>query len=151
LRDQLQRLDPALVHEFQRHFSNRWNDHLDDCHGACVLRRPELATIVADGLRYFDGERYDLTDFVVMPNHVHVLAAIPDEQSMLAQCDSWKRFTATQINRVLKRRGRFWQQDDFDHLVRSLEQFEYLRRYIAENPERARLKPGEYMHFSKPM
>jgi type I restriction enzyme R subunit len=114
-----------------------------------VLLRPELARIVADSLRHFDGDRYDLTDFVVMANHVHVLVAFHDEQSLLAQCESWKRFTATRINQVLKRQGRFWQQDDFDHLVRSLEQFNHLRRYIAENPERANLKADEYLHFSK--
>jgi putative transposase len=150
-RDQLQRLDPTLVHEFQRLFSSRWNEHLDACHGACVLRRPELARIVADSLRHFDGDRYDLTDFVVMPNHVHVLVAFPDEAALLEHCVSWKRFTATRINQVLKRKGRFWQQDEFDHLVRSLEQFNHVRRYIAENPTRANLRPGEYVHFSKAM
>jgi putative transposase len=69
---------------------------------------------------------------------------------MLAQCESWKHFTATRINRVLGRKGRFWQQDGFDHLVRSVEQFDYLRRYVAENPSRAGLGPGEYLHESKP-
>ena len=84
-----------------------------------------------------------------MPNHVHVLAAFPDEESMLKQCESWKHFTAMQINRQLGRKGRFWQQDGFDHLVRSERQFEHLRRYIAENPTRAGLQPGEYLHESK--
>jgi len=82
------------------------------------------------------------TDFVVMPNHVHLLAAFPDEGSMLAQCESWKHYTATKINRFLGRSSRFWQQDGFDHLVRSVEQFEYLRAYIADNPRRAHLPPA---------
>ena len=150
-RDQLQSLVPTLVQEFQRRFADRWNENLDQCHGACVLRRPKLAKLVADSLPHFDGDRYELTDFVVMPNHVHVLAAFPDAASMLAQCDSWKHFTASRLNRVLERQGRLWQQDDFDHLVRSLEQFDYLRRYIAENPKRANLRTGEYVHLSKPM
>ncbi|MBA3484634.1 MAG: transposase [Pirellulales bacterium] len=150
-RDQLHSLDPAVVREFQRHFSDRWNEDLDQCHGACILRQPKLAQIVADSLLHFDGQRYDLTDFVVMPNHVHVLAAFPDEESMLTQCDSWKHFASTQINRELGRRGRLWQQDDFDHLVRSSDHFDYFRRYIAENPRRANLKPGDYLHMSKPL
>jgi putative transposase len=114
-----------------------------------VLRRPELSAIVAESLLKFDGERYELTDFVVMPNHVHVLAAFPDEDSMLRQCDSWKHFTGREIHRTLGRRGKFWQQDGFDHLVRSIEQFTHLRRYIAENPRKARLRPDEYRHYSK--
>jgi type I restriction enzyme R subunit len=114
-----------------------------------VLRRPELSQIVADSLCHFDGDRYELTDFVVMPNHVHLLVAFPDEESLLKQCESWKHFTATQINRRLGRKGRFWQQDGFDHLVRTPERFEELRHYIADNPKRARLGPGEYIHYSK--
>jgi type I restriction enzyme R subunit len=149
LREQLKSLGPALLREFQIKFSNRWNDRLDECHGACVLRRPEHSQIVADSLQYFDGERYDLADFVVMPNHVHVLAAFPDEDAMIQQCESWKHFTATNINRALQRRGRFWQADDFDHLVRSVEQFERLRQYICDNPTRAKLRPHEYRHYSK--
>jgi type I restriction enzyme R subunit len=149
LLSRLRATEPEVYGQFQEFCSNRWHDHLDACHGACVLKRPELSQIVANCLLHFDGDRYDLADFVVMPNHVHVLAAFPDEEAMLQQCDSWKHFTATKINRELGASGRFWQQDDFDHLVRSLEQFEYLRRYIAENPHRANLRPGEFRHYSK--
>lgn len=38
-----------------------------------MLEDPANAKIVADALRHFDGERYELASFVVMPNHVHVL------------------------------------------------------------------------------
>jgi type I restriction enzyme R subunit len=89
-----------------------------------------------------------MTDFVVMPNHVHVLVAFPDITSMLKQCTSWKMYSATQINRRMKRTGRFWQQDSFDHLVRSPEQFDFLRKYIRENPHKARLAANTYRHYS---
>jgi putative transposase len=109
-RAQLQQLSAALRREFHTLISNRWNECLDACHGECLLRQPANAKIVADSLLHFDGDRYDLTDFVVMPNHVHVLAAFPDEESMLPQCDGWKHFTAAEINRATGCRGRFWQQ-----------------------------------------
>jgi putative transposase len=150
-RRRLERLEAALILEFRQFIADRWNDHLDACHGECVLRRRALAEIVADSLRHFDGDRYELTDFVIMPNHVHLLAAFPSEDAMLAQCESWKRFTATKIHRAASGKGRFWQQDGFDHLVRSLEEFESLRQYIADNPRRAGLRDGEYLHASKPM
>jgi putative transposase len=148
-RKDLLNLDVASVLAFRQLISDRWNDHLDACHGACVLRRPEISDVVERSLMHFDGERYDLTDFIVMPNHVHVLAAFSDEEAMLVQCESWKHFTAVKINRALGRKGRFWQQDGFDHLVRSLEQFEHYRDYIAENPRRAHLGRNEYRHLSK--
>lgn len=147
-RRQFLQKDPQAAREFLDHFWNRWQDDLDCCHGACVLRQSELAQIVRDSLLHFDGDRYLMLDFVVMPNHIHMLAAFPDEDAMVAQCESWKHFTATQINRRLKQRGRFWQQEAFDHLVRTERQFEYLRRYIANNGAKAGLRPGEYRLYS---
>jgi REP element-mobilizing transposase RayT len=146
---QLSNLGSSEQHEFQGRFASRWHDELDQCHGDCVLRDAKLAKIVADSLLYFDGDRYVLTDFVVMPNHVHLLAAFADEHGMLKQCESWKRFTATKINASLHRKGRFWQQDGFDHLIRSDRQFHYYRDYIAKNPSKANLKSGEYLTWSK--
>jgi REP element-mobilizing transposase RayT len=145
----LEQLEVELQNEFHRTFSERWHDHLGECHGEWVLRRADLGRIVARSLEYFDGQRYELTDYVVMPNHVHLIAAFDTAEIMLTQCESWKHYTATQINRRLNRKGRLWQRDDFDHLVRSEEQFYHLRRYIADNPTKARLQAGELIHYSK--
>jgi putative transposase len=131
---------------FQEHFQRTRNDFLDTCHGECVLRRPDLAKIVADSLLHFDGQRYRMGDFIVMPNHVHLLAAFGSEEAMTEQCDSWLHYTAFRINRRIGRKGKFWEQEPFDHLVRSVEQYEYLRKYIAENGGKAGLKPGEYLY-----
>ena len=48
---------------------------LDQGHGQCLLARPELSQIVEESLKKFDEERYFLTDAVIMPNHVHFIAA----------------------------------------------------------------------------
>jgi len=148
-RKDLERLNPEVVREFLDAFWNRWHDALDTGHGACVLMRPEFAKLVAESLQCLDGKRYLMFDFVVMPNHVHLLASFPDQEAMLAQCESWKRFTATRIHRCLNQKGRFWQQDGFDHLVRSEGQFSRLRRYIAGNPAKAKLRRGEFLHYSR--
>ena len=106
----------------------------------------ELATIVADSLLHFDGLRYRMGDFVVMPNHVHLLAAFPSAESMRKQFDSWLHYTAFRINQLISKKGHFWQQEPFDHLARSAEQYEYLRTYVAENPEKANLNEGEFIY-----
>jgi putative transposase len=142
-------LETGLQGEFVRMFSNRWHQHLDRCHGECVLRQPALSQIVADSLQKFDGDRYELTDFVVMPNHIHLIAAFADVEGMLAQCESWKQYTARQINRQLEQSGTFWQQDGFDHLIRSEEQFHSFHKYIAENGAKAKLPVDADRHFSK--
>ena len=139
-------LSPAMRGKFKQDF-NRCREHfLDSCQGECVLQRPALASIVADSLLYFDGQHYRMGDFIVMPNHVHLMASFGSADLLSKQCDSWLHFTAWQINKALGRSGKFWQQEPFDHLVRSLDQYEYLRRYIADNGVKAKLQPDQYLY-----
>jgi type I restriction enzyme R subunit len=133
-------------HEFHFQFNRCRETKLDECLGACVLKRPELAKIVSDSLPHFDGDRYRMGDFVVMPNHVHLLAAFATQEIMERQFDSWLHYTAFRINPLIGSKNHFWQQEPFDRLVRSVEQFEYLRNYIAQNPAKAGLKPGEFYY-----
>ena len=134
--------------EFHALFSERFEQLLDDCLGECVLRQAKLAKIVADSFLHFDRERYEVSDFVVMPNHVHLLVQFTAVE-MTVQCESWKHFTAVQINRELGRSGIFWQAEQFDTLVRSDKQFEAIRQYIADNPRKANLRLGEYFHYAR--
>jgi putative transposase len=132
--------------QFLRQFNRCREDFLDTCHGSCVLRRPEAAKIVGDSLMHFDGARYRMGDFVVMPNHAHLLAVFSSEEAMKEQGDSWLHYTAFKINSLIGSKGKLWQQEPFDHLVRSVEQYEYLRDYIRSNPVKAKLKVGEYIY-----
>ncbi len=132
--------------QFTKHFNRCREDFLDTCHGRCLLKNQEPANIVAESLLHFDKDRYRMGDFVVMPNHVHLLAVFLSEKHMKEQCDSWLHFTAVQINKSLGQKGKFWQQEPFDHLVRSPEQYAYLRKYIEDNPRKARLNQGEYLY-----
>jgi REP element-mobilizing transposase RayT len=104
------------------------------------LANPEIAALVVsclyDGERKFD--RYQLHSFVVMPNHVHLLV-IPK-----VPATKWigplKGFSAHEANRILGLTGRpFWQNESFDHLVRSPEEFDRIRGYIENNPVKAGL------------
>jgi putative transposase len=142
----IEELDVTQRRDFAKCFNRQREVQLDRCHGLCWLRVPEYAQIVADSLLHFDGKRYRMGDFVIMPNHLHLLAAFSDPKSMAAQIDSWLHWTATQINRKTGCHGHFWQQEPFDHLVRSVEQYVYLRQYIADNPRKARLRAGEYIY-----
>jgi REP element-mobilizing transposase RayT len=142
-------LPERLQAEYRRVRSRGWQGRLDQCHGQCVLRRPELARIVADTLLHFDGNRYDLDSFVVMPNHVHLIVQFRTGFHLRQQTESWLRFSATKINRRLGRKGAFWQAEPFDHLVRSERQFEYLQSYIQENPKKANLSKGEFIYWTR--
>ncbi len=135
---------PETWGEFHRRFTEPYQRWLDAGHGACWLRQPACAALVEEALRYFDSARYELGDYVVMPNHVHALVAPIAPRELAGILHSWKSFTAKQINKVLHRTGPVWREEYFDHLVRSEAQLAKFRRYIAENPLKAGLGPHEY-------
>jgi putative transposase len=81
---------------------------------------------------------YSLHAFVVMPNHVHLLAtpALPS----LKLTKSLKVITAKRANAMLALTGNsFWQEESYDHAVRHELEFERIKNYIEENPVRAAL------------
>ena len=94
---------------------------------------------------YFNGSRYEIDCAIVMPNHVHLIAMFYLPITCRDQCTSWQRFTAKEINIRIGQKGCFWQGEPFDHLIRSAEQFVYLRNYIAQNGVAAKLPPTDYV------
>ena len=99
--------------------------------------------MVANALRYFVGERYQLSAWVVMPNHVHAVVW-PTPNHMLSEiAQSWKRFTAREANRLLHRTGQaFWQPEVFDHWIRNDEEHARCCGYVVNNPVKVRLCPA---------
>ena len=142
------RQDVELEIEYHATFTRGFMEYLDRNRGDCPLCDANLAEQVAACLRHFDGQRYRLGDYVVMPNHVHLLVCLLGATEIESLCRSWKTFSAHEINRLLGRRGRFWQEESFDHLVRSEAQFEHFRQYIAQNPTKAALAPGQFILYS---
>lgn len=115
-------------------------DHeLDLGYGPVWLSDPACADIVADAMVRFDGLKYDLLAWCVMPNHVHVLIREKAGWPLGAVIKSWKGYTARMINRRLERQGAFWAADYFDRYVRSREQYEGTIAYIEANPVKAGL------------
>jgi len=114
--------------------------HLDQGIGACHLRRPDVATMVSDALRHFHGQHYLLDDWVVMPNHVHLILWPMPNFTLSEILKSRKQFTATKANCLLRRTGQtFWQAESFDHWIRDDDEKSRIRRYIRANPVKAGL------------
>ncbi|MCC5805407.1 MAG: transposase [Opitutales bacterium] len=131
--------DETTVAEYSRLFPGRRQQWLDNGYGSRLLRKAETADIVRSALKYFDGERYRLDAFVLMPNHVHVLVKLLGEHGLSSILHSWKSYTAKQINRANGTSGSVWQDESYDHIVRSAAQLNFFRTYIRENPAKAGL------------
>jgi putative transposase len=82
--------------------------------------------------------QYVLHEYVVMPNHAHLLITPKTDVSRITQ--GIKGTTARFANLQLGRTGlSFWQDEVFDRFCRSAEEFQRIRGYIARNPVRAGL------------
>jgi REP element-mobilizing transposase RayT len=121
----------------------RLESFLDAGHGECWLNREACASIVEDALMHFDGERYRLIAWVIMPNHVHVLFQTMAGCQMGEVISSWKTFTANQIGELVKQPGeplpKVWHREYWDRYIRDEKHLSAVVAYIHENPVKAKL------------
>ena len=127
---------------------------MDSGFGCCILREPFVAGMVQNALLFFDGQRYRLFAWVVMPNHVHVLFQPMNDWSVAKIVASWKKFTARKIcdyqrigsigNANLKTNGDLgikpvWHREYWDRFIRDERHFQQVLEYIHSNPVKAGL------------
>ena len=140
---------------FEKHFATKLNEHLDRCHGACVLRDSRCAEVVATALDHFHPTRVITGDFVVMPNHVHVLLRPNEDHALEEILHSIKSYTSNELNKLLGSSGELWQKESFDHIVRDADQLLRIQTYIRRNPEKAKLQEGAFVisdaHYDLPI
>jgi len=112
------------------------------------LEQPKLAKIVRDSLLHFDGQRYDLLSYVVMPRYFHWVFkprdewvnSLKGEQSPRQRImQSVKRYTALECNHARHVPGTFWQEESYDHWVRDADELDRIIHDVEDNPVKAGL------------
>jgi len=124
--------------------------YLDQGYGECLLKDPGIATMVQNSFLFFDGDRYRLASWSIMPNHVHALMMPCAGYELSSILHSLKSYTATEANKLAHRNGQFWQPESFDRWIRNADHFEKVIAYIENNPVKARLceKPADWPYGS---
>jgi REP element-mobilizing transposase RayT len=116
------------------------------------LKQPKIAGLVAGALRYFEGQRYELRSWVVMPNHVHVVVWPKPPETLSKVLHSWKSYTSSEANKLLSRVGNsLWQTESYDHLIRDDTDLARCCEYTTMNPVNARLceRPEDWKWSSR--
>jgi putative transposase len=115
--------------------------------GPLWLKNPRIAGCVVNLIHRGDSVLgyFALHAFVVMPNHIHLLITpkLPVPRIM----NGLKGASARAANALLRRKGKpFWQDESFDHWVRTSKEFDRIRAYIEFNPVSAGLaaKPEDW-------
>ena len=112
---------------------------LDSGYGSCCLRDRRVAEVIRDTLLKWNGIRYRLIAWVIMPNHVHLLIELGTEFSLSEVMHSIKSYTAHEANGILGQKGRFWSVESFDRYIRDARHFRNTVAYIENNPVKAGL------------
>ena len=123
------------IKEYHRNFSRRIHDWLDAGYGSCLLARPEIRRIKDGALNFFDGKRYALGEYIVMPNHVHVLVEPLGNHKLGEILHSWKSYSAKEINKIIGSHGSVWHRESFDRIMRSPAHLTRIEEYIRDNPK----------------
>jgi putative transposase len=102
------------------------------------LRRPDVADEVEQVLRAEDGQTYRLRAWTLMPNHVHLVVDV--WQAPLSKLlRLWKGRSSREANKVLNRRGSFWEREYFDTLIKDETHLRKAIHYTENNPVKAGL------------
>ena len=123
----------------RKHFA-KYDKLLDRAdYGPTWLADSRIADLVASAIHHRDGLVYDLDAFTIMSNHFHMqMTPLQKEDgtyiAMSAIMHSLKTYTARMANKLLNRKGQFWQHENYDHYARNLEEEERIAIYIANNP-----------------
>ncbi|MBS1793512.1 MAG: transposase [Acidobacteria bacterium] len=120
-------------------FRKNIENYLDKGFGSCFLKDARIGELIEDGLFFHAGSKYELAAWVVMPNHLHFLATPRAGVELAEIAHSIKSYTAHEANKLLRRRGQFWQHEPFDRYIRSRRHYANVVRYIENNPVKARL------------
>jgi putative transposase len=113
--------------------------HLDKSKDGCLLSEPAVALKVEQTLLHFDGTRYDILAWCIVPNHVHVVMFPHEGRSVGDIVRSWKTFTAREVNKLSGASGSFWAPDYFDRFMRSEDHLLKTLDYVENNPVKAGL------------
>lgn len=116
-------------------------------HRQPIFRREATSNLLIETLAHYrDQQKYRLHEFVIMPDHIHLLFTPAEEISL----ERAMQFIKGGFSFRVKERGPVWQASFSNHRVRDFEDYENHREYIRMNPVRARLaeRPEEYPYSS---
>ena len=142
----------------QKIYFAKFDSFLDNnVSGPKWLTEENVAKVVKESFHYRDQMDYNLIAYTIIPNHVHLVIEPLDKKIVLDNkvkvvgrrvsspyvvtgiLENLKWYTAIKCNKVLRRKGQFWQHESYDHVVRNSEELRKIVRYVLLNPVKAGL------------
>lgn len=125
--------DKQTEHEYHRKFSHKTEEWLDNGYGSCLLKSPEASAIVLETMRHDDGRKYDLVDYVIMPNHVHALVRMIGDNKIQTLAQEWKSVSSHKLRKQFGAEWCGWMKNYYDRTIRDEAHFKNVISYIQKN------------------
>ena len=138
-------MKPGRVHNFGTYFvsATTWGRRT-------LFQAERTATLFIDTLYvYRTRSAYELHEFVVMPNHFHLLLS-PTEVTLERALQYIKGGFSRRFGVEANSKAAIWQRGFTDHRIRDAEDYAKHRQYLITNPVTAGLcaEPNEYKFSS---
>ncbi len=137
--------DKSEFAKFKRLFAH-YDKILDNGNfGENYLGRDKLADICKQTIHFADGKEYKLICYCIMPNHVHlVIDLLPNNKGLSKIMQAIKGISSNECNKLLNRKGKFWQVESYDRCIRDEIELYFVIRYVLLNPVQAKLVNNWY-------
>jgi putative transposase len=135
----------AQLDDLREEYFLKYDEFLDQKGEKYYFKDDRIAKIVADSLHFWDRKKLELIFFCIMSNHVHAIFQLfeIDESEKPVFLDvllkSIKQFSATECNKLLNRKGTFWQEESYDRLIWNSDELFRVIEYVLDNPVKAGL------------
>jgi REP element-mobilizing transposase RayT len=137
--------EKRLHYDFRKQQFDYFDDYIgNDNKLPQTLNNKEIAAIVIELIKSYDKVRYELISYCIMPNHVHlIIKPLAQEDGVFWSLSdimlSLKGNSANKINKLLNRKGKFWQTESYDHVIRNDKELINSIAYLLNNPIKANL------------
>jgi REP element-mobilizing transposase RayT len=136
--------DPITEAEYQERFGKKVDQWLDAGYGSCALKHNGCRHEVRTCILRFHEVRHRLHHGVIMPNHVHLLLELYEDQNLSKLLQGMKSASSRACNQIRNTAGTFWMDESYDRIVRDQKEYTHFLRYIDNNPKKAKLREREY-------
>jgi len=102
--------------------------------GRALLQSERNATLFIDVLRSYAARKFQVHDFVVMPDHVHLLITVHGDMAIEKAVQFIKGGFSYRLRNEVEYSGEVWQRGFSEVRVDDRESFLQHRDYIAQNP-----------------
>lgn len=122
--------DKVMENEYHKKFSRRVDEWVDKGYGSCILRDPEASSIMLATMKHDDGVKYELTGYVIMPNHLHALVRLIGNTKVETLMQEWKSVSSHKLRKQFGSKWCGWMENYYDRSIRDENHLKNVISYI---------------------